>query len=85
MKKTNPRKRPATGADVDKAWEKGVHAGIENAAAIMLTVLADHFGMGEQLPEVWKYVCKLSEEIGEGRISLGDLKHVLLDEYHIKV
>lgn len=84
-KKVNPNKKPATQAAVEKAWEKGVHDGIENATAIILTVLADHFGQAEQLTEIWKAVCKLSEEIAEGLVTLSDLKHILKTEYNIKV
>ena len=51
MTKTNPRRRPATEADVRKAWEEGVNVGVRkaweegvnvgvrNAAALILTVL----------------------------------------------
>jgi hypothetical protein len=85
MKKTNPRKKPATGADVKKAWQQGVKDGVQNATAIILTVLVDHFGMAEQIPDVWKAVCKLSEEVGDNMVSLADLRHVLLTEYKIEV
>lgn len=37
--KTNPRKKPATAADVKRAWERGVLDGVSNACAIFLTVL----------------------------------------------
>lgn len=84
-KKTNPRKKPATGADVKKAWSQGVKDGVQNATAIILTVLVDHFGMAEQIPDIWTAVCKLSEEVGESRVSLGDLRNVLKEEYRIEV
>lgn len=85
MKKTNPRKKPATGADVKKAWNQGVKDGVQNATAIILTVLVDHFGLADQIPDIWKAVCKLSEEVGECRVSLGDLRNVLKEEYGIEV
>lgn len=83
MTKTNPRRRPATEADVRKAWGDGVNTGVRNAAALMLTVLVDKYGMAEQIPEVWQQICKLSEEVAEGRVSFADLRYVLKEEYSI--
>ena len=85
MKKTNPKKIPRTEADCKKAFEQGVNAGCFNACAIFLTVLLDHYGFHGRIKEVWADVVKLSEEIGEGRVRVSDLKKVLLDEYHIRV
>lgn len=84
--KTNPKKIPRTEADVRKAFEEGVNCGVYNASAIFLTVLLDHHGFTqEQVTKVWENICKLSEEVGEGMVSVADLKHVLLTEYNIKV
>ena len=83
--KPNPRRRPATGADVKKAWETGVNDGVRNAATIFLTVLADYIHLEERLPEIWQQVCKLSEEVAEGRITFADLRLVLKEEYSINV
>ena len=83
MTKTNPRRRPATEAAVKKAWEEGVNVGVRNAAALILTVLVDKYGMAEQIPEVWEKICKLSEEVTEGLVTFADLRHVLKEEYSI--
>lgn len=85
MKKLNPKRRPATEADVDKAWERGVHDGIRQSTAIFLTVLLDKYGMQDRIIDVWEDICKLSEEISENRVSISDLKYVLLKEYQISV
>ena len=85
-KKVNPRRRPATFADVDKAWEKGVLDGCSNASAMFLTILCDKFDMSvEEVQRFWKEVNKLSEEVAEQRVSIADLRTVLLEEYKIKV
>lgn len=83
--KINPRRKPVSQVDVDKAFEKGVNMGVSNASAIFLTVLLDKFGFDENVEEFWDYICKYSEEVGEGRIRISDLKHILLEEYHIRV
>ena len=83
--KTNPRKIPRTQADVDRAWDKGVLAGVSNACAIFLTVLLDKFDGGDYIAEVWNEINKLSAEVNERRVSVADLRRVLLEEYEIEV
>lgn len=84
-RKVNPTKKPATQADVEKAYDKGVHAGIRSANTIFLTVLLDKYGFEDRVIDFWEDVCKLSEEIAEHRVNMTDLTHVLLKEYHIKL
>lgn len=85
MAKTNPRRRPASQDNVKRAWEQGVNDGVRNAATIFLTVIADYLRLEKQIPEIWQQVCKLSEEVAEGRITFADLRHVLKEEYGINV
>ena len=85
MKKVNPRKRPASEADVRRAWETGVNDGVTNAMSIILTVLVDKFNGAEYIRDVWREVQKLSEEVGEHRVNVNDLRRVLLEEYEIEV
>ncbi len=84
LKKVNPRKRPATQADVDKAWNDGVMVCVSNSSVIFLTVLMDKFNAGEYLIDVWGCINKLSEEVKERRVSIPDLRRVLLEEYDIE-
>lgn len=83
--KKNPRSRPATQADVKRAWEKGVLDGVGNASAIFLTVLVDKFGGADHIKDVWLEINKLSEEVKERRVSVADLRRVLEEEYNIIV
>lgn len=83
--KKNPRSRPATQADVKRAWEKGVIEGVGNASAIFLTVLVDKFGGADHIKDVWLEINKLSEEVKERRVSVADLRRVLDEEYNIIV
>lgn len=84
-KKVNPKKIPATQADVDRAWKKGVLDGVSNASAIFLTVMVDKFNGADYVRDVWLEINKLSEEIAERRVSVADLRRVLLDEYGVQV
>ena len=84
-KKVNPNRIPATQADVDRAWKKGVLDGVSNASAIFLTVMVDKFNGADYVKDVWIEINKLSEEIAERRVSIADLRRVLLDEYGVQV
>ena len=81
--KVNPRRVPATGADVKRAWEQGVLDGVNNASAIFLTVLVDKFEGADYVQQVWDEINKLSEEVKERRVSVADLRRVLLEEYGV--
>ena len=83
--KKNPRNRPRTQADVDRAFYKGQDQGIKLAIVIFLTVLLDKFNGADYIQEVWEACNKLSEEIAEGRVNLRELMDVMLDEYDIQL
>lgn len=83
--KTNPRKRPASQADVRRAETKAVNDAVRMTSAIFLTVLCDKFGGADYIPDVWREVSKLSEEIKEKRVSVPDLIRMLDTEYNILV
>lgn len=54
-------------------------------SAIFLTVLCDKFGGADYVPDIWREVSKLSEEIKEKRVSVPDLIRTLDEEYDILV
>lgn len=83
--KTNPKKRPATEADVRRAKAQAVNDAVRMTSAIFLTVLCDKFNGADYIPDIWNAVNKLSEEIKEKRVSVPDLIRTLNDEYDILV
>lgn len=85
MKKVNPRRKPITQADADRAWDDGVIKGVENATAIFLTVLLDKFNGADYIADVWREINKLSEEVKERRVTVADLRRVLYEEYGVNV
>lgn len=80
-KKTNPRRRPLSEADVVKIQDNAVHL----AFAIFLIVLKDKFSFtNEDIIRAWKEADKLSEEVlKDGLVKLKDLIDVLRTEYGI--
>ena len=80
-KKVNPRRRPATQADVQRAKQKGQEEAVKLAWSILFTVLRDKEGYGlEGLQRVWKEVDDLSDSIAKGYCTVTDLRDVLKQE-----
>ena len=83
-KKVNPRRRPASEADVKKARDNAANEAIHLSIAIFLTVLKDKFDFdNESIKRAWYEMDKLSEEVAENRINIHDMVTVLRDEYDI--
>ena len=86
MKKTNPRKLPATQADVEKAKKQATDEAVSLVMTIFLTVLKDKNGFSnEELQDTWENVENLSASIRDGYVSIYDLRTVLREEYEIYV
>ena len=86
MKKCNPRNRPATQADVERARRDGMSEATSSSIAIFFTVLLDKRGWtAEMLQELWRDIDKLSVEIAEKRVKVPDLMRVLKEEYDITI
>ena len=82
--KQNPRRRPASWADVDKARDQAVRETVRFCMVIFFTVLLDKFAASkEDLQRVWEEVNSLSDSVKQKYVSLSDLKSVLKDEYDI--
>jgi len=77
-KKVNPRRRPATQADVKRASAKATTEAIKMTWSMFFTVLRDKEGYSlEDLQRVWKEVEGLSDSIAQGYCTVSDLRDVL--------
>lgn len=83
-KKTNPRKKPLTHADIKRIKNETMNEAIKNAFAIFFTVLWDkeHCDM-ESMKRVWDEVNELSDSISAGYVTTSDLLNTLKQEYNI--
>ena len=82
--KTNPRRRPATQADVKRARDEAVRETVRFCMVVFFTVLLDKFAASkEDLQRVWDEVNDLSDSVKKKYVSLKDLKTVLVEEYDI--
>ena len=79
--KTNPRKKPVTQADVNKAYIQGLH----DEEVIFLSILLDKYSFEIDVVQVWNDHNKLQLEIAEGRVKIKDLLTALNDECGIKL
>lgn len=80
-KRVNPRRRPATQADVAKAKRDAQTEAVCMAWAIIFTALRDKDGWGKtRLRRLWDEVEYLSESINAGYVDVRDLIKTLEDE-----
>ena len=92
-KKTNPRRIPASQADINKVRRELKQAktevtgdAVSLAISMFLTVLCDKFGYdAESLQAVWAEVNNLSDSVVKGYVNVEDLKQVLREEYGIEI
>ena len=79
--KTNPRKKPATQADVNRAYVQGLH----DEEVIFLSILLDKHVNEIDIVQVWNDHNKLQLEIAEGRVKVKDLLLALKEESGIEL
>lgn len=77
--KTNPRKKPATQADVNRSYIQG----LKDEEVIFLSILLDKHADEIDIVQVWNDHNKLQLEIAEGRVKVQDLIDALKDELGI--
>jgi len=84
--KINPRRRPVSQADVDRAKAQARDEVIGAAMTIFLTVLVDkECADKDTIRRVWDEVNDLSDGIAQGYVSLPDLRRTLDQEYDIRI
>jgi len=81
QKKVNPRRRPATQADVNRAKNEATDTALGNAWAMFFTVLRDKENYDlDGLRRVWAEVEDLSDSLAKGYCTFADLKYALRKE-----
>ena len=85
-KKLNPRRRPATQAEVDKARDEGVRTGTNFGLVIFLTVMRDKEGYGPaRLMRLWREIEELCDSVSKGYVKIDDMSAALLAEAGIRI
>ena len=84
--KVNPRRRPATMVDVNRAVQRATNDALETSASIFLTILCDKENANaEIIQRVWQEMQELSQSIIDGYVSVADLKDTLRKEYGVNI
>ena len=85
-KKVNPRKRPATGADVEKAKKYATNEAIKrvlyHALYNLIVKLAAPYDDIQQLAQEINYY---ADSITKGYVSWKDIERVVVDEYKVSL
>lgn len=84
-KRINPRRRPATQADVERAKHAAVREATTATLAIVLSVLLDKFGAQDYIQDVWREINNRSEAVMQGYASIADFKYILQADYGIEL
>ena len=84
QKKVNPRKRPATQADVKKAKNKATEQAVIATKVINFTALLDEgIIKPEDVKRGWEKTNYLAESVLKGYCSLQDMYNTLIEEYGV--
>lgn len=86
MTKTNPRRVPATQADVKRAYQDGVTEGIERGIQLLLFTLIDkHDAPTDDIQQLARELNYTAESVSRGYIKWADIEETLKIEYEVEV
>ena len=73
-------------SDVDRMKREITDDAVRNAFAIFLMVMRDKWGFGhKRLNRLYKHICDLSVQVGDGYISTAEIKRILREEVNIVI
>ena len=84
MKRSNPRKRPATMADVERAKKQATGQAMINTIYLILYVLIDKHGASmEEIQTLAQELNYMADSVANGYVSWKDIEHTVKEEYGI--
>ena len=85
-KQTNPKKKPATQYDVDRARREGRYEGFNGLLSMFLWVASEDFGFTDgDLEKLRERILFYCGEIKDGRLKLADIISALKEEHDITI
>ncbi len=85
MKKKNPHIHLRR-SDVDRMKKDITDDAVRSAFAIFLMVMRDKWGFGhKRLNRLFKHICDLSVQVGDGYVSVAEIKKILKEEMGIVI
>lgn len=83
-KKVNPRRRPATMADVNKAKQDATQEALRRLLYLVLYILIDkHDAPREDIQQLAKEVNYYADSIAQGYVTWKDIERVVVEEYGV--
>ncbi len=83
-KRVNPRRQPASHADVKRAKQEVARKSVRFVQVMILSALADKEGWDrEQMQHLWRHVMDLTDSVSRGYVSVADLSNTLWEEYGV--
>lgn len=83
-KKPNPRKRPATQADINRAKNEATTEAMRRMLYLMLYILIDkHQAPREDIKQFAEEFNYYADSIKQGYITWKDIEHVVKEEYEV--
>lgn len=83
-RKVNPKKKPATEADVKRAYNDGCYDGGHVVfACFMLSIKDAELADNDTLIKIWEHTQMLMEQLRDKEIKLKEIDEVLADEYNV--
>lgn len=85
-RKINPRRIPATKADIEKAKKRGTEEAVRRAISLMLYVLIDKHGTTmEEIQRMAKELNYCADSVSKGYIKWRDIERVVFEEYGVEL
>jgi len=85
-KKTNPRNRPVSQADVNRAKHEATNEAIKRICYLMLYILIEkHDVLYEDIQQLAEEVNYYADSITQGYVTWKDIEHVVVDEYDVRL
>lgn len=85
-KKTNPRHRPATMADVKKAKQNATSEALRRMIYLMLYILIDkHDAPREEIQQLSEEVNYYADSITRGYVTWQDIEKVVVEDFGVTV
>ena len=73
-------------SDVERMKKEITDDAVKNAFAIFLMVMHDKWWFGiKRLNRLFRHICDLSEQVGDGYVSVAQLKKILSEEMNIEI
>lgn len=86
MKKVNPRKKPVSQADINKAKKQAMEDSMRHLLYLILYILIEkHEAPREDIHKLASEVNYYADSITQGYLNWKDIERVVVDEYEVKL